>query len=429
MVSMSVDNESGILKVTELSYKIKALVERDIKDVKVKGEVVSPKIPASGHRYFSLKDDYASIDCVVWKNVKIDIDLSDGMQVVCYGYVSCHIARSKYQIIVQKVIPDGIGSMMLHIEQLKQKLIFEGLCKSDDKLSISKFPNIIGIITSATGSVIHDMLHRLRDRYPCKVLFYDASVQGDTAADEIIQGLNALKQKTDVIIIARGGGSFEDLLCFSNESLVRTIAVITKEYTPIVTGIGHETDTTLCDYVSSMRAPTPTAAIEMITPHKEEILKQLEYTSDMLLSSLRILLDGKEDDFKDDFVFGDLRYKWQDLDYLNMDFDAKIGSFINQSIKVLEHYDLIEVSVDRYDMIVQSIRSSVSYNLQHLYQKKIHDLDNAANVFEALSYKSTLKRGYCIAKSDSKILTGDTIDGAEFFYLTFYNKTVKIIKR
>jgi exodeoxyribonuclease VII large subunit len=418
-----------IFTVNQLSSQIKSILEVNLCNVHVKGEVVAPKMHTSGHTYFALKDMHASIDCIAWRSVKMDFTLTDGMQVVCIGNVSSYPSRSKYQMIVQKVIPDGIGAIMLKLDELKKRLTAEGLFDQSRKLPLPVFPRAIGIITSSTGAVIHDMLHRLQDRYPCTVCLYNANVQGESAAFEIIAGLKALDGKVDVIVIARGGGSFEDLLCFYDERLVRAIASST---TPIITAVGHETDTTLVDYASSMRAPTPTAAIELITPDKSHLHEQIRYFENILHNAMQSIIKHLHIQIDSvDIRIGDyVAYRLQDLDYIGMDMDAKINAIHMRHARALEKYDVIKPALRQYELTLASIRSMIAQNLRHAYRIKSVELDSITNLYEALSYKETLRRGYCIAKSESGIITrGAEVDDLRAIDLMFYDKTVHINKK
>ena len=264
-------NQANIMSLAELSMGIKTVLEVNFQSIKVKGEVIQYKRYPSG-LYFTLKDNEHILDCVCWKNAKINFEPQDGLEVICTGKLTSYSGRSKYQLNIINIENSGLGEIMRAIEERKKRLAAEGLFDQSRKLSIPKYIQTLGIITSPKGAVIHDMLHRLTDRYPVKVVLYPISVQGPEASDAAIKGIKYFHDNpVDVIILARGGGSFEDLLGFQDEKLVRHVA---DSKIPIVTAIGHETDTTLVDYASSLRAPTPTAAIELITPNRSELLAQ-----------------------------------------------------------------------------------------------------------------------------------------------------------
>lgn len=423
-----------ILTVSQLSQQIKDILESSIINVEVQGEVIAPKIHSSGHIYFTLKDIDASIDCIIWKYTKIPSEITEGMQIVCSGYVTSYPARSKYQFIVKKVVLDGIGYILNIIETLKKTLIQEGLLDRSRKLPIPAFPQRIGIITSSTGAVLHDMMHRLQDRYPCNVLLYHANVQGNSAVAEIIDGLHVLQNQVDVIIIARGGGSFNDLLCFHDETLVRNVDAISTSITPIVTAIGHETDTTLVDYASSLRAPTPTAAIEMITPDRKELLRDIKNIEDIISSIYDKIYDRKQ------YEVESVSIKINNITHHKYQLIANAShhtiQYLYSKIHTYKKY------INQYDTLYPRFYIKDLHKSLILMYKKIHDtylnqynmqslhLDNISNLLDAYSYKKTLKRGYCIAKLGSVIITSkEEIRKAKKFCLMFDDGIINIEKK
>ena len=258
--------------VSEISSGIKKLIETEFDHVRVKGELGRVSKPASGHVYMDLKDDRASLACVMWKGSisKINIELEEGMEVIVTGRLTTFSGQSKYQIIAEHVVPAGAGALMAMLEERKKKLNEEGLFDLKNKKPIPYLPTHIGVITSPTGAVIKDIMHRLNDRFPSRVTIWPVVVQGENCAHQVasaISGFNQLNDAPDLIIVARGGGSLEDLWGFNEEIVVR--ATFSSKI-PIISAIGHETDTTLIDYASDVRAPTPTAAAEMAVPVREE---------------------------------------------------------------------------------------------------------------------------------------------------------------
>lgn len=254
--------------VTQLSNMIKRSIEDGFKDVNLKGEVSALKVHTSGHLYFTLKDESSNIDCVCWKFVAASqkLKLEDGMEVRCSGKVTTYPDRSKYQFVASRFELSGEGALLKLLEERKKKLAAEGIFDISKKKPLPKYPKLIGIITSPAGAVIQDMMHRIEGRFPTPILLYPTLVQGAQAAQQIIEGIkymNSLEgtEKPDVLIVARGGGSLEDLMPFNDEDLAR--AVFASEI-PLVSAVGHETDTTIIDYAADVRAPTPTAAAEFI---------------------------------------------------------------------------------------------------------------------------------------------------------------------
>lgn len=274
--------------VSEFSRSIKRVVEDAFGYVRIKGEITGFKRASSGHLYFTLKDENATLSSVCFRNAAslVNFEIADGLQVCASGRITTFEGRSNYQIIVEKLEIAGVGAILEMIEKRRQKLLAEGLFDEIHKKPIPFFPKIIGVITSQTGAVIEDIKHRIEARCPTHLMLYSTLVQGEKAAAEIIAGIkffNRLprEKRPDVLIIARGGGSFEDLLCFSDENLIREVF---KSEIPLISAVGHETDTTLIDYVSDLRAPTPTAAAEFATPILSDLKNQLNFYQEKLKS-------------------------------------------------------------------------------------------------------------------------------------------------
>ncbi|GLK78763.1 exodeoxyribonuclease VII large subunit [Methylopila turkensis] len=266
--------------VSELSQQLKRTVEETFGHVRVRGEISGYRGPhSSGHAYFALKDEGAKIDAVVWRGAfaKLRFKPEEGMEVIASGRLTTYPGKSAYQIVIDHLEPAGVGALMALLEERKRKLRAEGLFDPDRKRPLPYLPRVIGVVTSPTGAVIRDILHRLADRCPSHVLVWPVRVQGETAAAEVaaaIRGFNALAPggpipRPDVLIVARGGGSLEDLWSFNEEIVVRAAA---ESGIPLVSAVGHETDTTLIDHAADRRAPTPTAAAEMVAPVRAELV-------------------------------------------------------------------------------------------------------------------------------------------------------------
>ncbi len=272
------------LTVSELSAELKRTVEETFPHVRVRGEVSNYRGPhTSGHVYFSLKDAGARIDAVIWKGnfQRLRFKPEEGLEVVATGRITTYAGKSAYQIVIEQLEPAGIGALMALLEERKRKLAAEGLFDEARKKPLPFLPRVIGVVTSPTGAVIRDILHRLSDRFPRHVLVWPVRVQGESSAAEVaaaIEGFNALTPggappRPDVLIVARGGGSLEDLWGF-NEEIVARAAAASK--IPLVSAVGHETDFTLIDFVADRRAPTPTAAAELIVPVRSELVAMTE---------------------------------------------------------------------------------------------------------------------------------------------------------
>jgi exodeoxyribonuclease VII large subunit len=269
------------LSVSELSSALKRTVEDRFGHVRVRGEISGYKRAASGHLYFCLKDDNALIDAVMWKGNagRLPFAPEDGLEVVATGKLTTYPGRSKYQIVVDSLELAGEGALMLLFEKLKARLAAEGLF-SKPKRPLPPLPRTIGIVTSPTGAVIRDILHRLDDRFPSHVIVWPVLVQGESAAGQVAAAVNGFSAmaadgavaRPDLVIVARGGGSIEDLWAFNEEAVVRAVANCSI---PVISAVGHETDTTLCDFAADRRAPTPTAAAEMAVPVRSDLLQRV----------------------------------------------------------------------------------------------------------------------------------------------------------
>lgn len=259
--------------VSELAFALKRTIEDAYGFVRLRGEISKVTRHASGHIYLSLKDDKSAVDAVVWKgSVRgLQCQPETGLEVIVTGRITTYPARSSYQMVIESMEPAGVGALLAQLERLKARMQAEGLFEPGRKRALPTSPAVIGVVTSPTGAVIRDILHRIRDRWPCRVMVWPVVVQGSDAAAQVaaaVRGFNAIDgtgdlPRPDIIIVARGGGSIEDLWPFNDEALARTVAA---SAIPLISAVGHETDTTLIDFVSDRRAPTPTAAAEMATP-------------------------------------------------------------------------------------------------------------------------------------------------------------------
>lgn len=286
------------LSVSEISGSLKRVVEDRFGYVRIRGEISGYKRAASGHVYLALKDDKAVLDGVMWKGNagRLAFQAEDGIEVVVSGKLTTYPGRSKYQVVIDKMELAGEGALMQLFEKLKAKLMGEGLFDQNRKRAIPFLPKTIGVVTSPTGSVIRDILHRLADRCPSHVIVWPVLVQGEGAAKQIAGAINGFSNmedgggnggalaRPDLIIVARGGGSIEDLWSFNEEEVVRAVANCSI---PIISAVGHETDTTLCDFAADLRAPTPTAAAEMAVPVRAEWLASLNETKARMARSVQ----------------------------------------------------------------------------------------------------------------------------------------------
>ncbi len=294
------------ISVSELSGAIKRTVEDAFGYVRVRGEVSGYRGPsASGHVYFGLKDHSAKIDAVIWKGVfgRMRVRPEEGLEVIAAGKVSTFPGSSKYQLIIESLEPAGVGALLAQLEERRKRLAAEGLFDPARKKPLPYLPRVIGVVTSPTGAVIRDIIHRIADRFPLHVLVWPVRVQGETSPAEVaaaIRGFNALGvggviPLPDVLIVARGGGSLEDLWGFNDEAVVRAAA---ESGIPLVSAVGHETDTTLIDHAADLRAPTPTGAAEMVVPVRAELLATTGDLGARLAAGLRRLVERRKTELR-----------------------------------------------------------------------------------------------------------------------------------
>ncbi len=279
MATTTPGDNAPALSVSELSSVLKRTVEDAFGHVRVRGEISGFKRHASGHCYFTLKDQDACIDAVIWRTSAgaLAFRPEDGAEVIALGRITTYAARSRYQVVVERLELAGQGALMALLDKRRRALAAEGLFSAERKRPLPFAPKVIGVVTSPTGAVIRDILHRLEDRCPCHVIVWPVPVQGEGAAEQVaaaVRGFGAIEPggpvaRPDLIIVARGGGSIEDLWAFNEEVVVRAVA---DSPIPTISAVGHETDTSLCDFAADVRAPTPTAAAELAVPVRADLL-------------------------------------------------------------------------------------------------------------------------------------------------------------
>jgi exodeoxyribonuclease VII large subunit len=284
--------EKGIFTVHEFTIAVKGiLTSGQFNDVWIRGEISNFKNHTSGHRYFTLKDKNSSLQCVMfkWHGQNLRFEPEHGMKVLVLGDLDVYEQRGQYQLKIRAMRPDGVGELYKAYEQLKNKLALEGLFSPEHKKALPRFPKKIGVATSETGAVLHDILTVLKRRYPVSVLFIPTIVQGEYAANSIIHSIELLdRTDVDIIILGRGGGSLEDLWSFNEEAVARAIY---RSKPPIISAVGHETDYTIADFVADVRAPTPSAAAEMAVPDRQELFNQIQRSGEKLMELQRRHID------------------------------------------------------------------------------------------------------------------------------------------
>lgn len=408
----------SVVTVSQLNRQVKSYLEQEIGLVHVEGEISNFSKPSSGHFYFTLKDSGAQLRCVFFKSRHIGPlvkTLGDGKKIVASGKLSLYEARGDYQLIVEQITDSGLGELYQRFEELKIKLAAEGLFHADRKKKIPLIPQAIGLITSTSGAAIQDMLSTLARRFPlAKVYIYPSEVQGATAYLQLIKALHQANadKKCDVLIIARGGGSIEDLWAFNNEQLARQIAASTI---PIVSGVGHETDFTIADFVADYRAETPTAAATAVTPDSEELLHMLAHTMLRLhraIHGLTQVFQVKLNHLMDKISSPQkaIATYWQSLDYL----ERRLLADMNQILKHRQHQ--IDLCLTR--LHANNPKTQIAQTQAHLKQLKALltqqirgtlnqlklRLSGHLSTLHAVSPLATLDRGYAIATKDDKVL-------------------------
>ena len=419
--------------VTELSSALKSTIEDNFGYVRIKGELSGINKHSSGHIYLTLKDENAIINGIIWRSsvAKIKIQPEEGLEVICSGKISTgynpgrYPGRSNYQITIDSMKPAGAGALMAILEERKQKLKIEGLFEEIHKKTLPKYPTSIGVITSPTGAVLQDIKHRISDRFPCNIILWPVPVQGNDAAELIenaILGFNTLDeskiQKPDVIILARGGGSIEDLWCFNEEEVVRAVF---QSQIPVISAIGHETDTTLADYAADMRAPTPTAAAELATPSKDILITELSENSNRLNSSIKnIVTMSKERVVSVQKLLPSYQnlfnLKLNDINILAQRLPTSIKIYLQNEITNLQtsssklNLKILKEKIKNSQNSLSSLKNQLTNNSKTNLSTQSNRVLSASKLLESLSYKSVIKRGFSVARNSSNIILSKKTD-------------------
>ncbi|HAH09249.1 MAG TPA: exodeoxyribonuclease VII large subunit [Alphaproteobacteria bacterium] len=402
--------------VGELSIALKRTVEEAFPYVRVRGEISGYRGPhASGHAYFALKDETAKLDAVCFKGVfqKLKFKPQEGLEVVAIGRITTYPGKSGYQIIVEALEPAGVGALLALLEERKRTLAAEGLFDAGRKKPLPYLPETIGVITSPTGAVIRDILHRLNDRFPRHVLVWPVTVQGEKAAGEVaaaIAGFNAFPKaglpRPDVLIVARGGGSIEDLWAFNEEIVVRAAAA---SAIPLISAVGHETDTTLIDYASDVRAPTPTAAAELAVPVRIDLLAKTRDLAGRLegapLRRLEVLRQRLSDLSRAmPAAEALLAIPRQRLDTASGRLGSSLALMVQryagrlgQASARLTAQPLLQ-AIQRHGLRISELASRSGAAATRRNEERLTRLNTAAKMLEALSHKATLARGFALIR-------------------------------
>ncbi|MDR0632410.1 MAG: exodeoxyribonuclease VII large subunit [Holosporaceae bacterium] len=418
--------------VSRLSALIKRSMEQNFSGIKLKGEVSALKVHTSGHLYFSIKDSDAVIDAVCWRGIaqKQKIQLEDGMEIKCTGQVSTYAMRSKYQFIVEGFELAGVGELLKLLEERKKRLAEEGLFDQFRKKPTPVIPKLIGIITSPTGAVIKDMLHRIRQRFPRNILLWPVLVQGTEAGGQIVAAVNGMNslpadQKPDVLIIARGGGSFEDLMPFNEENVVRAVA---DSKIPVISAVGHETDTTLIDYASDLRAPTPTAAAEFVVPEAIKLKSDVDKIFSLLNSIISSNLEKKRLFLHSNKILnirGFVSEKIQRTDFIFDKLTSNVKNYLSQK-KISFAKNIISRPIVREN--VDDIWQKLHFVFLGRFERIRNGFAMASNAIESNSYLKILRRGFAFVESERSepIASAESAGKYSAFNLIFSDGKVKV---
>lgn len=463
------------ITVSELSNKLKRVIEGEFSFVRVRGEISKVTVAKSGHMYTALKDENACLDAVCWKGTvsKLGLKPEEGMDVVCTGRLTTYPGRSNYQLIIETMELAGQGALLKMLEDRKKKLAAEGLFDAARKKKIPFLPNVIGVVTSPTGAVIRDIMHRLNERFPRRVLLWPVVVQGAGAAQAVAQaiaGFNSIPEgspdRPDVIIVARGGGSLEDLMPFNDEIVVRAAAA---SRIPLISAVGHETDTTLIDYASDLRAPTPTAAAEKAVPVRVELQSFVMERQQRMFVSLQRLaqrhalhLQGLGRGLGDPKRL--MEHATQKLDHLGLRLDSGLQSWLDRraarlgelaagvSLPSLQqklaearsrvaHQEVrIELAMQGYfqrrcarladiggkvtphallqkldgaQRHVQNFAERLTNTENKILYDRARHLQNLSSILESVSHKRVLERGYAVVYNDKREIVSSVAAAAK----------------
>ena len=408
-------NAPPFLSVTELSQLLKRTVESNFDFVRVRAEISRPTRAASGHLYFTLKDERNTLDGVCWKTVagSLGVQPEEGLEVIVTGKLTIYGGRSKYQIVVSTMEMAGEGAMLKQLEERRRRLAAEGLFDADRKKSVPGMPKVIGVVTSPTGAVIRDILHRLTDRFGVRVLLWGTLVQGQDAAGQVsraIRGFDSMPEegplpRPDLLIVARGGGSLEDLWAFNEEEVVRAVADCRI---PVISAIGHETDTTLIDFAADQRAPTPTAAAEMAVPVRAELLartgemetrlfravtQRLERATQTVRMAERGLLNPVE--------MVERRAQSVDLAAAGLDrgIDRRLSDAALRLSNSAARLRPPEARLAEVGASLASLGGRLSQVVHHQFSLRHAALDQASRLLDANSFERVLDRGFALVSA------------------------------
>lgn len=399
-----------IFSVSDASALLKGVVETAFPRIKIRGELSQITRATSGHIYMTIKDSGAAISVIIWRGTPLPFKLDDGLEVIITGRFTTYPARSNYQIIASEIEMAGAGAILKMLEERKRKLAAEGLFDASRKKPLPRLPQTIGVVTSPTGAAFQDIQNRLRERFPVRVILYPATVQGATAAAEVAAGIEYFNRanNVDVIIVARGGGSLEDLLPFSEEIVVRAAAA---SKIPLISGVGHEPDWMLIDFAADVRAPTPTGAAETVVPTKLSLIQDLDNLWHRISANFTTRL-GNAKARVDAITIKNPRQMVMEHAQRLDDITRTMNIIITG--KLTTAHQKIDI-VSAFPNILQNKMATLNQSVTHLGQ-----------MLKSLSYKNVLARGYAIARDANGAIISCANDAPRITSLEFADGTAQI---
>ena len=392
-----------IFSVSDASALLKNVVETAFPVIKIRGELSQITRATSGHTYMTIKDSGAAMSVIIWRGTPVKFALTEGLEVVITGRLTTYPARSNYQMVASDIEMAGVGAILKMLEERKQKLAAEGLFDVARKKTLPKLPQTIGVVTSPTGAAFQDIQNRLRERFPVRVILYPATVQGETAAAEVAAGVEYFNRtkNVDVIIVARGGGSLEDLLPFSEEIVVRAVA---NSEIPVITGVGHEPDWMLVDFAADFRAPTPTGAAEAVVPTKLALIQDLDNLGHRITTGFTTRLTNTKQRITAISIKSPKQMVMERTQRID-DVARTLGIIINA--KMTDARAKMNTLAKMPDILTNKMQ-----NLQRA-------IEHNGQMLNSLGYKNVLARGYAIVRDSanniiSSAANADKIANIEF---------------
>ncbi|MDR3325719.1 MAG: exodeoxyribonuclease VII large subunit [Rhodospirillaceae bacterium] len=410
--------------VSEISHKLRHTIEQTYAIVSVRGEISGFKSHPNGYLFFSIKDSKAKLEVVCWKNTISQLlnFPENGKEMVVTGHITTYPSWSRYQLVAEQLVDVGLGRLFEQLEKLKKRFLDEGLFDKDRKKKIPFLPEVIGVITSLNGAVFHDIMDRLKDRFPRLVLVWSVEVQGKKATKQVAEAINGFNKikignnipRPDLLIVARGGGSLEDLWAFNEDVVVRAAA---NSNIPLISAIGHETDSTLIDFVADLRAPTPTAAAEKAVPVRSELVSQINEENYRLIRAFKCLFNERQNLLDSHF------------ERLTKAFPNNLMYYRANFIQISERLKHPREQIAQYCSIIERNAMRLDVALSRSIDNYSNDVKRISSLLYSFSYEQVLKRGFVLVHSinGKSVTMAETLHPKDHLVLTFHGqKTVHV---